>query len=281
MTEVTIEVLTVDDHGRHGVAYRTVDTDNVPAIVAAHALLGVPYTFAHAGSRRRGDTVAHRSVRHPNRALHPFRAARAARLTPTGSLRLVPPPPRRRGPCRGRSGHDGAARGRAHHARGDPRAAPRADRVLAAQHPPLTIRSARVEQLSGDLRRPSGCPGCSTGTRLGARRGRDDRPLRVGGVVGDRPRPRPVRHRAGGRVRDRARRLRAGRKRIALDVVRVPATRRTRTQSDRAALRDHGVDQAARYLAIPCSGRGCSRPWRSSSEPRRRRPRCCSAASTP
>ncbi|MFJ4296423.1 YqjF family protein [Curtobacterium sp. NPDC089689] len=160
MTEVTIEVLTVDDHGRHGVAYRTVDTDNVPAIVAAHALLGVPYTFAHTGSRRRGDTVAHRSVRHPNRALHPFRAARALRLTPTGRPGGSPRPR-----------HTAAVRVVAGPVTTAPLAVELTTRAgiharhLAQtvfwqrQHPPLTIRSARVEQLSGDLPAAVGLPG--------------------------------------------------------------------------------------------------------------------------
>ncbi|WP_152997992.1 DUF2071 domain-containing protein [Curtobacterium luteum] len=160
MTEVTIEVLTIDDHGRHGVAHRTVDTANVPAIVAAHALLGVPYTFAHAGSRRRGDTVAHRSVRHPNRALHPFRAARAFRLTPTDRPGGSPRPR-----------HSAAVRVTAGPVTTAPLAVELTTRVgiharhLAQtvfwqrQHPPLTIRSAQVEHLSGDLPAAVGLPG--------------------------------------------------------------------------------------------------------------------------
>jgi uncharacterized protein len=160
MTEVTIEVLTVDDRGRHGVTYRTVDTDNVPAIVAAHALLGVPYTFAHAGSRRRGDTVAHRSVRRPSRAFHPFRAARAARLTPMTQPGGTPRPR-----------HAAALRVVAGPVTNDPLAVELTTRAgiharyLAQtvfwqrQHPPLTIRSARVEQLSGDLPAAVGLPG--------------------------------------------------------------------------------------------------------------------------
>lgn len=153
MTEVTIEVLTVDDHGRRGVAYRTVDTANVPAIVAAHALLGVPYTFAHARTRRRGDAIAHRSVRRPARTLHPIRWAR------------------------GRSGgavqprHDASVRVVA----GEVVDAPLATELTTRQgiharhlaqtlfwqrqHPPLTIRSARLERLSGDLPDAVGMPG--------------------------------------------------------------------------------------------------------------------------
>jgi hypothetical protein len=145
MTEVTIEVLTTDDHGRHGVAYRTVDTANVPAIVAAHALLGVPYTFAHARARRRGDTIEHRSVRHPvrKRALQPGRWMR-----PGGATQ-----PR----------HDATVRVVAGAEVDTPLAAELTTRhgiharLLAQtlfwqrQHPPLTVRSARLERLDGDL----------------------------------------------------------------------------------------------------------------------------------
>jgi len=156
MTEVTVEVLTVDDHGRRGVAYRTVDTANVPAIVAAHALLGVPYTFAHAQAGRRGDVIAHHSVRHPSRGLHPMRWARSRRDRPGGAAR-----PR----------HDAAVRVVA----GDVVDTPLATdlttrqgihaRLLAQtlfwqrQHPPLTIRSARLERLEGDLPDAVGMPG--------------------------------------------------------------------------------------------------------------------------
>lgn len=147
MTEVTIEILTVDDRGRRGVAYRTVDTANVPAIVAAHALLGVPYTFAHARARRRGDTIAHHSVRHPARAraLHPVRWLRAR---PGGAVQ-----PR----------HAATVRVVAGDVVDSPLAAELTTRqgiharLLAQtlfwqrQHPPLTVRSARLERLDGDL----------------------------------------------------------------------------------------------------------------------------------
>jgi uncharacterized protein len=153
MTEVTIEVLTVDEHGRRGVAYRTVDTANVPAIVAAHALLGVPYTFAHARARRRGDVLTHRSVRHPTRPTRPARWLRER----TGSAA----PPR----------HDAAVRVVA----GDVVDSALATELTTRQgiharllsqtlfwqrlHPPLTIRSARLERLEGDLPDAVGMPG--------------------------------------------------------------------------------------------------------------------------
>jgi hypothetical protein len=63
MTEITVEILTIDLRGRRGIAYRTIDTQHVPAIVAARLGIGLPYTFARAGSRSTGDEVAHRTQR--------------------------------------------------------------------------------------------------------------------------------------------------------------------------------------------------------------------------
>ncbi|PZE35397.1 DUF2071 domain-containing protein [Curtobacterium sp. MCPF17_031] len=155
MTEVTVEVLTVDDVGRRGIAYLTVDTPNVPAIVAAHALLGVPYTFAWARSRRRGETLGHRSVRHPDRVRHPIRAVRQARRTggATGprhaaSVRVVAGEVDRSALAADLTTRAGI------HAR-----------LLAQtlywqrQHAPLTVRSARLERLEGDLPDAVGLPG--------------------------------------------------------------------------------------------------------------------------
>lgn len=151
MTEVTIEVLTVDDEGRHGVTYRTIDTANVPAIVAAHALLGVPYTFAHARSRRRGDTVSHRSVRHPSRVRQPLRWVR-----PGG-----PQQPR----------HDASVRVVAGAVDASPLAAELTTRAgiharhltqtvfWQRQHPPLTVRRGTLDRLAGDLPDAVGLPG--------------------------------------------------------------------------------------------------------------------------
>ncbi|WP_267421580.1 MULTISPECIES: DUF2071 domain-containing protein [unclassified Curtobacterium] len=166
MTEVTIEVLTVDDRGRHGVVYRTVDTNNVPAIVAAHALLGVPYTFSRAGGRRRGDTLEYRSVRHPDRWRGGVRSVQSlGSLRSLGSLGSL------------RSG--GSARPRlattvrvvAGEVDDSPLATELTTRagihakLLAQtvfwqrQHPPLVLRRARLERLEGDLPDAVGLPG--------------------------------------------------------------------------------------------------------------------------
>jgi len=154
MTEVTIEVLTVDDRGRHGVVYRTVDTNNVPAIVAAHALLGVPYTFSRAGGRRRGDTLEYRSVRHPDRW--------AGRLRSVPSLRVGGPArPRLATTVRVVAGEvDDSALAAELTTRAGIHAKLLAQTVFwQRQHPPLVLRRARLDRLEGDLPAAVGLPG--------------------------------------------------------------------------------------------------------------------------
>ena len=154
MTEVTIEVLTVDDRGRHGVVYRTVDTNNVPAIVAAHALLGVPYTFSRAGGRRRGDTLEYRSVRHPDRWGGGLRSARSVRVG--GSTR-----PRLATTVRVVAGEvDDSPLAAELTTRTGIHAKLLAQTVFwQRQHPPLVLRQARLERLEGDLPAAVGLPG--------------------------------------------------------------------------------------------------------------------------
>jgi len=62
MTEIVVQLATVDDEGRRGIAYRSIDTQHAPAVVAAR-LIGLPYVRARAGSRVRDDDVAHRTQR--------------------------------------------------------------------------------------------------------------------------------------------------------------------------------------------------------------------------
>lgn len=156
MTEVTIEIPTVDTRGRRGVTYRTVDTSHVPAIVAANTLLGVPYTFAHVRATRHGEVLTHRSVRHPARAAHPVRWVRDVLQT--------------RRPRTVRPRHDAVIRVTAGDVVDSPLAVDLTTRAgiharhLAQtifwqrQHAPLTIRAARLERLEGDLPDAAGVP---------------------------------------------------------------------------------------------------------------------------
>jgi hypothetical protein len=69
MTEIAVQIATVDDEPRgaqeprHGIAYRSIDTQHAPAVLAARTI-GLPYVWARAGSRVRPDDVAHRSARY-------------------------------------------------------------------------------------------------------------------------------------------------------------------------------------------------------------------------
>ncbi|WIE53770.1 DUF2071 domain-containing protein [Curtobacterium sp. MCBD17_003] len=82
LTEITVEVPTVDDAGRHGTTYLTVDTQHVPAVLAARIGIGVPYTAARAGSRRDGDVLAHRTRRRHGGASASVRVRAAGGVTP-------------------------------------------------------------------------------------------------------------------------------------------------------------------------------------------------------
>lgn len=84
MIEAVVQIPTVDGHGRHGVAYRTIETQHRGAVIAAQ-LIGLPYRAARAASRREGDAVEHRTIRRTTRGVvgtH-VRVRSGARLEPT------------------------------------------------------------------------------------------------------------------------------------------------------------------------------------------------------
>lgn len=135
LTEVTLEVLAVDDSGRRGLVYRTIETQHVAAILAARIGIGIPYRFAHAASRRRGGTIAHRSA--------------APRGGPSSAVRVRPA--------------DGVVTP-------TQRALANREGVIARRpggrftwwdrtHAPLALRPAVVEELRGDLPERYGMPG--------------------------------------------------------------------------------------------------------------------------
>lgn len=91
MVEVVVEILVVDERGRRGTVHRSIDTQHVPAIVAARLGIGLPYRFARAGSRWLGPDIAYRSRRPGRFAGLPLDRAAAARL----AVRLAVRVPRR------------------------------------------------------------------------------------------------------------------------------------------------------------------------------------------
>ncbi len=93
MIELVVEILVVDGRGRRGIVHRSIDTQHVPAIVAARLGIGLPYRFARAGSRWLGPDIAYRS-RRPGRLVGlPLGRGVAVRLAgpllgPTAGARL-------------------------------------------------------------------------------------------------------------------------------------------------------------------------------------------------
>jgi hypothetical protein len=62
--EVNVRVYTVDDRGRRGVVFLSLDAGRFPPAAAARAMLGLPYHWAQAAHRHRGDAVSYAMRRH-------------------------------------------------------------------------------------------------------------------------------------------------------------------------------------------------------------------------
>lgn len=62
--EVNVRVYTVDHTGRRGVVFLSLDAGRFLPAVAARTMLGLPYHWAHAATRRRGSAVSYAMRRH-------------------------------------------------------------------------------------------------------------------------------------------------------------------------------------------------------------------------
>ncbi|MFF0910756.1 YqjF family protein [Microbacterium enclense] len=63
-TEINVRTYAVDDDGRRGVVFRTLEAEHLAPVLAAHALFGLPYRWARAGVRTEGQRIEYRSRRH-------------------------------------------------------------------------------------------------------------------------------------------------------------------------------------------------------------------------
>ena len=76
--EINVRTYSIDEAGRRGVVFRSLDAEQLPSVLAARALFGLPYEWMHAGSRRHHDadgaTIEYRSRRrtgtHPTTRIH-------------------------------------------------------------------------------------------------------------------------------------------------------------------------------------------------------------------
>lgn len=68
--ETNVRLYSVDDAGRHGVLFLSLETARLAVVPLTRIALGVPYTWAKMRVSRRGDVVSYRSVRRwPRRGL--------------------------------------------------------------------------------------------------------------------------------------------------------------------------------------------------------------------
>ncbi len=68
--ETNIRLYSVDESGRHGVLFRSLETARLAIVPAARLFLGIPYTWARMRTSRDGDVVRYDSVRRwPRRGL--------------------------------------------------------------------------------------------------------------------------------------------------------------------------------------------------------------------
>lgn len=68
--ETNVRLYSVDDEGRHGVYFRSLETARLAVVGVCRAVLGIPYTWAGMRVTRDGDVIAYDSTRRwPRRGL--------------------------------------------------------------------------------------------------------------------------------------------------------------------------------------------------------------------
>jgi uncharacterized protein len=68
--ETNIRLYSIDDAGRHGVLFRSLETTRLAVVPLTRIALGIPYTWARMRITRRGDHITYDSVRRwPRRGL--------------------------------------------------------------------------------------------------------------------------------------------------------------------------------------------------------------------
>lgn len=61
--EINVRTYSIDEAGNRGVVFRSLDAEQLPSVLAARALFGLPYQWMHAGMRREGTTIEYRARR--------------------------------------------------------------------------------------------------------------------------------------------------------------------------------------------------------------------------
>lgn len=87
--ETNVRLYSVDDAGRHGVLFRSLETERLAVVPFARLVFGTAYTWARMSSRHRGDVVEYESVRlWPHRGLRSRVAVRVGDEVAPGPLEV-------------------------------------------------------------------------------------------------------------------------------------------------------------------------------------------------
>lgn len=80
--EVNVRLYGVDEHGRRGVVFRSLEASSLPAVLGARLGFGLPYNWAAAGARPGDDVLRYASRRHTPAAPRSLVGVRTTRTAP-------------------------------------------------------------------------------------------------------------------------------------------------------------------------------------------------------
>jgi uncharacterized protein YqjF (DUF2071 family) len=61
--EINVRTYSIDEKGQRGVVFRSLDAEQLPSVLAARALFGLPYEWMHADMRHVDNTIEYRARR--------------------------------------------------------------------------------------------------------------------------------------------------------------------------------------------------------------------------
>ena len=138
--EVNVRLYGVDEHGRRGVVFRSLEASRLAAVIAARAAFSLPYVWAATSMRRVDDAIEYRSRRHVGGAASTMVVAPGEPIMPdaSGAYLTAQFLTARWAPFQSRFGRT---------------------RYLRNEHEPWPLHSASLVSLDDELLAAAGLPG--------------------------------------------------------------------------------------------------------------------------
>jgi uncharacterized protein len=136
--ELNVRLYAVDERGRRGVVFRSLEASRLAAVLAARAAFALPYYWAGTRMQREGRLVGYDSTRHVGGPMTRIRARAGTRIEPTELDDFLT----------ARWGMFTRRRG--------------ATVFVPNEHPPWTLHSAEILDLDDELVAAAGLPGISS-----------------------------------------------------------------------------------------------------------------------